>query len=182
MTFYSEGGATKLFAGFLSPPRYPPREQYASRGAKHGSLWYDRSPRSANLRGSGSLLPAISMTRKRTTVAIGRLQRSAFSSKKSRATSYTARCAAHRRSNSRSLNMGAHPAISPAEKSSVSTCAQRLPPCIDVGSQSNLASTCHEFRLHPCGVSAGLHNGQEGAGCDDCGHDNHQALRRGRAT
>jgi hypothetical protein len=45
-TFDSERGATitvevfseKLFKGFLSSPRYLSGEQYACRGAKHGSL------------------------------------------------------------------------------------------------------------------------------------------------
>jgi hypothetical protein len=56
-TFDSERGANmtadkfseKLFKSFLSSPRCPSREQHASRGAKHESLWYGRSPRSAKV-------------------------------------------------------------------------------------------------------------------------------------
>jgi hypothetical protein len=39
----------KLFKGFLSSSRCPSREEDASRGAKHESLWYGRSPRSAKM-------------------------------------------------------------------------------------------------------------------------------------
>jgi hypothetical protein len=56
-TFDSERGANmtahkyseKLFKSFLSSPRCPSREHHTSRGAKHESLWYCRSPRSAKV-------------------------------------------------------------------------------------------------------------------------------------